>query len=118
MKVKSSFGIEAKRYRLQEEMSTPFLQTTTSIAESKKNDNGQASVQNVSGNGKPSSNKESQEKEDKERSKNINGKEEKIQNVVYETKDLQTDSVEHLGEKPIYQTMDIQTDENKAESKR
>lgn len=108
-------------------MSTPFLQTTTSIVESKKNDksqgNGQTSnsAHNMSGNGAPSSKNsknDSQGKEENEKSKNINGKEEKIQNVVYETSDLKADSVEHLGEKPIYQTMDIQTDENKAESKR
>ena len=55
-----------------------------------------------------------------QQSKNINGREERIQNAVFKTQDLETDSVERLGETSVYRTMDIQTDdsESKSEKKR
>lgn len=90
-------------------MSSSYLQTTTSIAESERSDRGNEKTQsksgsNGSGNGKPSTSSGKQgtsreESENGKESSNVNGKEEKIQNEIFGTMDLQTDENERRAEK-------------------
>ena len=44
--------------------------------------------------------------------KEWNSREEKIQQEIFKSRDLEKDSVDHLGETPVYGTIDLQTDDS------
>ena len=106
---------------MQEELSTSYLQTTTSIAESGKSDQNKNGAVQLPSNGQARSqdSKEAAHKKHVQEMKDWNSREERIQQEVFKSRDLAKDSVEHLGETPLYGTIDLQTDDsdNRSDSK-